>query len=192
MTTDLHQILDDCWRMLFRATQDKKSPLRTPAFVSVSPEGLPQARTLVLRKVERQTRLLRAYTDARAEKVSDLRAQPEVVWLFYHPRQQQQLRLRATVHIHHNDPTTAHIWQQLPPFARKNYATQQPPGTPTEALTNGLLPDWQAQTDAAYAHFVVLDTFVYAIDWLYLHPEVQHRARFRWQNDDWQKYWCIP
>lgn len=190
--TDLDEVLKDTWRMLFRPTQDKNSPLRTPSITTVSPEGLPASRTVVLRKVDKAQRLLRLYTDFRAQKVSDLQHQPELVWLFYDTRKQIQLRLRARAVIHHQNSLCREVWESIPVFARKNYCTASHPASRTLLPTNGLSEDWEEYSQTGFSHFALIDTTVYAIDWLFLHPKLQHRAQFLWHKGQWEGTWVIP
>ncbi len=188
---ELDEVIDDCWRMLFRPTKDKKDPLRYPTVISVSPEGKPQGRTVVLRKVDRKHRLLRLYTDIRAEKVTDLRTQPELLWHFYHPKKQIQIRASGKAIIRHKDALCEEVWKNTPPFARKNYCTSASPATPTDRATNGLPDDWQEKSEAAFENFSIIETTIEAVDFLYLHPEMQHRAKF-WFDKKWQGTWVTP
>lgn len=190
--TDLSELIEDCWRMLFRPTQDKNSTLRTPAVVTVGMNEKPQARTVVLRKVDKERRLLRFYSDFRAEKISDLQRNPELLWLFYDRKHQIQLRVRSQTEIHHQDELCRQIWDNTPVPQRKNYCTQVPPATPATEATNGLADDWQENTEAHFSNFTVIDSTAFSIDFLFLHPDLQHRARFDWQDERWSGMWIVP
>ena len=64
-TPSLMPLRRDLLRRLAHAADEAGSPLRLTSFASVSPDGTPQVRTLVLRHFDSETMTLRFYTDAR-------------------------------------------------------------------------------------------------------------------------------
>ena len=50
----LNDFLDYGWAQISRGKADKKSPARHPTFVTSSVDGLPNARTLVMRRSDRK------------------------------------------------------------------------------------------------------------------------------------------
>ena len=50
----LDDFLDFGWTQIYRGKVDKKSPARHPTFVTSSHDGIPNARTLVMRRSDRK------------------------------------------------------------------------------------------------------------------------------------------
>jgi pyridoxamine 5'-phosphate oxidase len=86
------------WRELARAPHDRHHEWRTPVLCTTD-DGLPDARVVVLREAEANTRTLRVYTDARSAKVHQLLAQPQAVLVVWSKRLSWQLRIAATVTV---------------------------------------------------------------------------------------------
>ncbi|MEO1273648.1 MAG: pyridoxamine 5'-phosphate oxidase, partial [Myxococcota bacterium] len=63
---DLNLTLTKALDQLARGVHDRHSQFRTPTLVTVSPEGHPAARTVVLRHFDRNTRTLTLHTDRRS------------------------------------------------------------------------------------------------------------------------------
>ena len=79
---DLATLANTIWSELSRAQADREHPWRTPVLASVDSEGLPQARSVVLRKVCSDTQTLQIYTDSRSPKLSNYRHPLRFNWYF--------------------------------------------------------------------------------------------------------------
>ena len=75
---DLDGSCAHAWALLARGVKDRRSPFHTPGLATVSPEELPEIRTVVLRGCDPQTRNLRFHTDTRSAKIADMQKQPQV------------------------------------------------------------------------------------------------------------------
>ncbi len=189
-------MLDAAWRLLLNGAVKKHDPLRTPVIGTTDGQQA-QLRTVVLRRVDITSRRLYFYTDIRAGKVAQLQQNSSLSALFYHPRQQFQIRTLGQVNLHHQDAVAQDCWQRLPVAGRKNYATTLAPGTPTPLSVSGLPEGWSsdmplAQSEFAFAHFVVMICEVGYIDCLQLHAEHSQRAAFKWEHGGWSAAWLIP
>ncbi len=69
---DLDFALEKSWELLREGKRDRNSPLHTLAVGTVDQNGKPSQRIMVLREVDRKSRLLRFNTDARVPKVADM------------------------------------------------------------------------------------------------------------------------
>ncbi|MFP3387127.1 pyridoxamine 5'-phosphate oxidase family protein, partial [Tritonibacter sp. SIMBA_163] len=54
---------------MIRGVHDRHAPARHPTLATVSPAGMPQARTVVLRGADKQAATLTLYTDVHSDKV---------------------------------------------------------------------------------------------------------------------------
>ena len=85
-SSDLKAIYDEAWGMLERGVADRRSPARHPTIATVSPDGQPQARTVVLRAASRAAQTVEFYSDTRAAKLAALGKTPLAVVHVWHPR----------------------------------------------------------------------------------------------------------
>ena len=191
--------LERSWRLLEEAVGDPTSPVRTPVLISVSADGLAQGRTVVLRTFNRQQRQLQIYTDARSEKVAQLRAQPVCTLVAYQPNSLIQLRLNTNAIVNHNNEITREAWAVMPGPNRCNYLTDPNPGSISVKATDGR-PVINAESvptnyenEIAYSHFSVIVFAINELEWLYLPRRGHRRAQFIWdRTKSLQSNWLIP
>ncbi len=183
----LETLHEEIVRLLTRATADRRSPYRHPALASVTAQGTPSVRTVVLRAVGERGRELTFYTDARSDKVTDLAPRPAAAVHVYDARHQVQLRLTGRVSLETDGEAVNAAWNGVPDHARAQYRTQPPPATAldtplayTEDLTLGC------------DHFTIMTFRVETIDWLSLARDGHRRAQFHWTGDTLSGTWCVP
>lgn len=170
----LHEIETDTWKALGRAVMDNKSPLRWFTLATVSPDGQPQARTVVLRAIDRTTRTLTIYTDRRAAKVAALSTNPKAECHFFDSRKMLQFRLGGIASILTEGPRWQSLFDGLPAYALEDYAALTPPGMPGPR---------KSESGLAAQHFTLIDIAIETLDWLSLSRTGHDRARFVWQGD---------
>jgi pyridoxamine 5'-phosphate oxidase len=164
---------DQLWNALTRAPLDKHSAFRNATLCTVD-KGVPQARIVVLREVDRKVRRLSFFTDARTPKLPQLRSQPQVQWLFWDPRVSLQLRISATASIEEDAAEVARRWARVGAGpAAADYLSLAVPGQELAEASEAVLPGSGAQN-----HFCVVHTSVQAIDALQLSRSGHRRARF--------------
>ena len=181
----LDDIFNSVWQQLIRAKNDKKHPFRFGTFGTVS-NDIANMRTVVIRKVIKETNELWLYTDFRTPKVKEIQINPKVSWHFYHPKQQIQIRLYGTAEIFHNQMINQEIWQNLPEYGKSEYLTQNAPGTTKITKDIAILG-----TDNS-ANFCIIKTTIHQIDWLKLSREEHQRVGFRFINNEWIGEELIP
>ena len=101
------------WQELQRATVDRHHEWRTPVLASVDADGLPQARTVVLRRAEADTRTLTCFTDARSPKCAELQARPQAALVFWSQRLGWQLRITARAEVDTDGPAVQAAWERV-------------------------------------------------------------------------------
>ena len=190
LLNDLHTIQREAWSWLQRGTVDRNSGFRWGT-LATSFQGQAYARVVIIRKVLPTQGIIRFYTDSRSAKMTHLRENPQVFWTFYDPKKQVQLRLWGDTQIHQGDSLSQALWQSMPDFSKKDYATHHAPGSIMDELTTGQLGD-----DKAYEHFTVIETEITGWEWLQLGRPMHRRADFI--NDgtrekvSWQGRWLVP
>ncbi len=179
---DLAELYAQVWIRLVRGVRDRRAPTRHPTLATVTPEGKPQARTVVLRAADKGTGILDIHTDLQSSKVAGLRATPYAALHVWDAAARLQMRLEATVTIL-TGPDAAAIWAAVPDASRLSYGSQPAPGNPiAQALGYTKQPD--------PVSFAVLRLTVQTID--ALHLGLHHRrARFD-RHANWTGVWLSP
>lgn len=184
--------LDDAlawtWDALAEGASSSKHAYHAPVLATVDPGGRPAARVVVLRRVDAATRTLLCHSDARSPKVEQVQAQPLASWVFWSPAEKIQLRLDGDTSVHHHDAIADRQWEQATVTSRRCYLAPHPPSVEAQGPSPNLPEDVRGEAPTAERvaagrdHFVVLQTVVRAIDWLYLHHTGHRRARFAWDE----------
>lgn len=189
MTQDLHGWASDLtelhaqvWTRLVRGVRDRRAPCRHPTLATVTPEGRPQARTVVLRAANKAAGTLHIYTDLNAAKVRDVLATPFAAVHIWDASAHLQLRIDAQVSILEG-PQVAAIWEGMAAPSRLSYGCTPLTG---QAISGAL--DYEKTSDEAA--FVVLQLEVTTIDALHLGPD-HRRARFD-RDTGWAGTWLAP
>jgi pyridoxamine 5'-phosphate oxidase len=170
------------WQRLIRGAKDRRAPARHPTLATVTPDGHPALRTVVLRAAHQESGVLEIHTDLNSAKIADLRTNPIAALHIWDARAHLQLRLHAEATLH-SGPEVAEIWARVPVPSRNGYGTQPAPGQPIpEALAYRKHPDQAA--------FAVLHLHLTTMDILHLGPE-HRRARFT-RARDWAGEWLAP
>jgi len=170
------------WGTLGRGVADAKHPARRPTFATTSPEGWPEARTVVLRSADREAGEVSLHTDLYSDKIKSLRASPRAALHIWDAKQDLQIRLQAEVTIR-SGPETQALWDQIPDHARQSYGVTPAPGTPiADSLAFDKAPD--------PATFAVLHCKVTHIDAVHL-GERHRRCSFS-RARQWRGQWLSP
>lgn len=182
--------------MLQAGASDRKSAAHTPVVATVTAEGAPSQRVMILREVDWDNRRLRFHTDVRSAKVGEADGAAASV-LIYDPKAKIQLRIGGTCRVEQDGPIADAAWQSSTLFARRCYMAEESPGLVTDAPTSGLPPaiegrqPSEADIAPARANFAVLIVTYDCIEWLYLANSGHRRARFTWE-EGWQGNWLVP
>ena len=184
---DLDATLREAWGRLVRGVKDRRSGFHTLVLASLGEDGAPEARTLVLRKVDPVARSVRFHSDWRSRKIASLKRQPRVAVHGYCAASKMQLRLSGVALLH--DPQTQ-VAQEA--FARSQeksqlcYAQAQAPGLELTA------PSDVGQMDGGAENFSVIEIAVDRLEWLYLNAQGHRRALFTWQGEALTQNWLAP
>ena len=173
------------WKELGRASLDRHHEWRTPVLASADADGLPDARTVVLRQVDAVAGQLTFYTDNRSPKVAQLQAQASAVLVFWSARLSWQLRVRVACSVITSGPEVEALWQGVKQSAAAgDYLSPLPPGA--------VLPPSSGPADAAKANapapthsFALLRAQVLQMDWLALSRDGHRRAQLSANTWEW-------
>ncbi len=156
------------------ALRGRGSDLRNVQLATVSPDGRPAVRTVVLRAFGRSPACAEMHTDARAAKARDIAGGGPVSLLAWSAADRLQLRFEGSARLHRADAVARARWDTLSPDARKPYGLRAEPGAAVAdpASQSHLPPEEQAE------QFAVILVSLTSVDVLRLEPEGgQTRAR---------------
>ncbi len=178
----LETIREQGWKRLLRGVNDRRAAGRHPTLVTVDAEGMPQARTVVLRAADPETAVLKVYSDCNAAKVAEVRQSQSAGIHIWDREAHLQIRILARASVVMGEPVAA-LWDRIPEHARCNYGTQPAPGKPIDqGLAYERLPNFD--------DFAVIELAVMQLDLLHLGHE-HRRARFE-RDDGWAGRWLAP
>jgi hypothetical protein len=176
---DLHARV---WILLIRGVADRRAPARHPTLATVTPDGMPRARTVVLRAADPASASLDVHTDQHSAKMADVAATPFAALHIWDSSAHLQIRIEASIELL-TGAEAAKIWARMSEPLRSAYGTIPHPGMPiAESL------DYAKSPEAA--SFAVLRLRMLAMDVLHLGT---HHRRARFQRDGgWQGQWLVP
>ncbi len=179
---NLNDFLDYGWAQISRSKADKKSPARHPTFVTSSANGFPNARTLVMRRFNRQNNQIEFHTDTTSSKILALEENPHAgihIWL---PKAQLQIQMEVIVEVKVGDITIPN-WRNVPTNSRAAYGTIPSPGTVIESpLAYDYAPSQK--------RFAVLICHIQSIQLLLLGAK-HIRANYK-KTTSWHGEWLSP
>lgn len=189
MTDEMHEwaqsldtLQEQAWKRLGRGVADRRAPARHPTLATVDRDGMPQARTVVLRAADRDRASLSVYTDRYADKVDEVSAHPYAAVHVWDNTAHLQLRLVGEVAIH-TGAAIESTWSKLSEHARKCYGFSPASGqSVSEALAYDVQPD--------SGSFAILELMIRRMDVLHLGHR-HRRAQFS-RADDWNGQWVVP
>ncbi|MBR2654885.1 MAG: pyridoxamine 5'-phosphate oxidase family protein [Loktanella sp.] len=170
------------WDLFAAGVRDATHPCRLPTICTVTPDGWPEARTMVLRGADPVAGVVMLHTDLYSTKLASLRQTPRVALHVWDAAAALQIRLQAEVTISSGDSVRA-LWDKIPDHARQSYGVTPPPGT---AIADAL--DYVKSPDPAT--FAVLACRVMQVDLVHLGD--RHRRAAYSRSDDWAGQWLSP
>lgn len=179
---DLQAFLAEAWQHLTSGVADSRAPARYPTFATVSPDGKPQARTVVLRAASRSAAVLEVHTDIATAKVTALQHSPFAAFHVWLPRADLQIRLIASVEILTGtgvDPQ----WAKVSPASRISYGTVPKPGAPIADV-------YAYEKPADRDRFAVLRCHLIKME--LVHLGARHRRASFVSENDWTGTWLAP
>lgn len=170
----LPSIEDWCLGQLARGALDRKSPFRWPVLASAGQGGGARARILVLRGFDRASRCFELWTDARSDKVGELRADPRCELFFFDASRMVQLRATCRAQLVSEGAGWEASFERACQAGLSDYSSALAPGSPINA------PEAERDTSLAREHFLRLDLQLDRIDALLLSRDGHRRAVIDW------------
>ncbi len=192
------EILKKIWKHLDLATLEREHPFHTPVFGTIGEGCAPSLRAVVLRRFWRKPPRLAFHAHAGAPKIAEIKNNPNISYLFYHPQEKLQLRVTGKATIHTDDHLHEEQWLATGFFSRRSYMGDAPSLVSKKAVTG--LPEeiidrqpTAEESEAGRANFVVVSSAIDSIDCLELDVKGNRRSLFRWtENGALETDWLTP
>ncbi len=192
------EILKKIWKNLDLGTLEREHPFHTPVFSTVANGCVPNLRVVVLRRFWRKPPLLAFHTHTGSPKIKELQNNPNVYWLFYHPTEKLQVRIKGKARVHTADDLAEEQWLATEFFSRRCYigeAPTEPSKKPTSGLPEDLLDraPTREESEAGRANFAVVTSTVEQIDCLEMNVRGHRRSLFVWnETGELETRWLTP
>jgi len=196
-TSPLERVLPAAWKMLHKGVGRYRHPFHRAVLSTVN-DNTPELRSVILRGFSEHDRILIFHCDIRSAKVQQIRENPNVSCLFYHPKKWLQLRFSGIATVHSDDETAETEWEKMKLSSRVNYGADSPPGSRTQTPVSGptVFPHGGASRRFEHSHarrnFAVMVCRFDHLDWLHLKLTGHKRAIFHWENNRLEASWVIP
>lgn len=184
---DLDRLFDHVWDYTEEATAERDNAMTTPALATAGPA----VRTVALRRADRTDRVLACHTDVRSVKVEQLREEDRAVWMAWDPEIGQQFQFEGSTSVHTDDATADGMWESEPAENLGFYYKTKAPGDRLETPGSSIDPD-SVSSERARQRFAVVRTVVDRITWVHLHPDLEYRARFVFEDGRFRGDWIVP
>ncbi|WP_107311151.1 pyridoxamine 5'-phosphate oxidase family protein [Burkholderia metallica] len=190
----LTQTYDRAWSCLESGVSARRSPFTMLQAATLGVDGAPKVRTIVLRHASRAERMLSFHTDARSEKVAELRRDPRIALVASDLDALVQIRVEGVASICDDEAQRRAVWQSSRPHTLLLYRAPLPPGTRVDSPEAAHLPTSQDSTPAAdgYDNFCLIHVSVTRIDWLELARAGHRRAVFDLHAGGCESRWIAP
>ncbi|WP_193101334.1 pyridoxamine 5'-phosphate oxidase family protein [Burkholderia sp. Z1] len=190
----LTETYDRLWSCLESGVSVQRSPFTMLQAATLGVDGAPKVRTIVLRQVSRADRVLSFHTDARSEKVAELRRDPRIALVANDLDALVQIRAEGVASICDDEAQRRAIWQSSRPHTLLLYRAPLPPGTPVASpeAAHVAANEGAAASDDGYENFCLLHVTVKRLDWLELARAGHRRAVFDLNESGYESRWIAP
>jgi pyridoxamine 5'-phosphate oxidase len=182
---NLEEVETHIWELLLHSTLSAKTPFHQGSFATVN-NNVPEQRTVIVRNVNIAEKTISFNTDIRSLKIVYLEANNSVSWLFYDKTLRVQLRMYAKAVIHYKDAVSELAWEQSKLTSKMCYTTQQKPGNFIDSPELIEVNQGDVSEELlvfAHENFAVINTKIYALDFVVLNRLGSKRAYLDYENN---------
>ena len=197
-TNDLLFTENLLWDFLEEAVATANKPMHQ-AIIGSAKEDLAIMRTVVLRRVDKDTQKIYFHTDVRSDKINDIRSTQKLSWLFYDQTYRTQIRMSGKTIVHHMDDLAKEHWMKTAHYSRRCYLLPHAPGTRVEGfkeVEKGVKTNMKytmEESEVGFQQFAVVETQVDWMEWYYTHHTGNRRAVFTYEGNALKdSYWIAP
>lgn len=190
----LNNIYDQIWENFNDGVKNTKSAFHYPIISTIDLNGFPSTRTVVLREIHKENKVLSFNTDIRSKKWLEIKNNNNVSVNVYEPNKKIQIRIIGLAYLNYDNKTWQSAWDSTPDMSRECYSTPYPPSTfisNPEDIDISLKKIKNKDLGEYKINFGRIDIHIKSIDWLYLIHSGHRRAKFI-LNDEISMKWLAP
>ena len=186
--SDLDKGESKIWDLLAQGVVNKKSKFHTPTLSTINGNAI-NSRTIILRKVDKKTKLLFFYSDSRSRKVLNIKQNNNATVHLYEPRFKLQVQLYGHANIENKTEKIKNIWSSLNSFSKKNYLSVLSPGEKINNLDN---LKYNKDNEEAFYNFSLIYFKASKLECLQLSDIKNIRVEFDYSEKSNKKYYMVP
>lgn len=186
MTAGNH-VLQRIWQSLDEATKENNG-LTLSFMATISLEGRPRVRGVILRQFRSAPERLYFATHIRAAKIAEIRRTPQVALTGNDAEYAVQLRLEGRANIIDDQAQRQQAWESLAPHSQDVYASPHVPETPVDEM----LDEPAGDQKSAFERFAWVEIELDRIDWLDLAAVPDQRWQFSRDTVSWRGQRIVP
>jgi pyridoxamine 5'-phosphate oxidase len=196
MNEDQKILFHSAWNELQNGVANRRHGFHL-AVVANSTSSGPDARTVVLREADLESRTLGFHSDIRSRKFENLSTGDNLIWVLHCPNLRLQVRARGTCTVIESGELWEQAWQNTILLSRRCYLAEVPPGKQVEEPTGGF-PDYLKlrepnpdESEEGKKNFCIVATQITDIDIYSLNVSGHRRCHFSFTNE-WNANWQVP
>lgn len=178
------QFFEELKDHLHKGVHKKGHPFRYAVLGTIGLDNTPAIRNIVLRQVT-DNLCLRFYTDARSNKLQQIKENNQVSLLFYDPKQMLQVKVEGLATIINDKEVLQKYWSGVQPNSRKDYITSVAPGS---AISNPDVVEYLEEEN----HFTIVEITPTRIEYLKLKRPNHIRIQFSKTAAIWNSTFLVP
>ena len=186
-TNNLKKIEQLVWDFFLQGVKNKKSAFHYPTIASCGSKTF-SLRTVVLREVAREDRVITFHTDIRSNKVKELKYNNKLLLHVYDKKNQIQIQAEGKAKIFNKVKECQLKWHSFSNYTKISYLTKEIPG---KKIKNE--KDFQYLNDKeGYANFSIAKVKINKIIFLNLNLNGNKKALIRYKKNNIIYNWLVP
>ena len=192
----LENINKEIWNLIESGVNDITSSFHFPSLSTISLDGNPTSRTVVLRSVNYEKKTMSFNTDIRSSKWQEMNKNANISMHIYDFNKKTQIRIVGQAMLNYNNKAWEDAWNSSTIMGKECYST---PCNPSTIIDNPEIIDKNIkdikfksdELDQFKVNFGRIDIKIMSIDWLYLLHTGHRRAKFTY-NENIEMVWLAP
>jgi len=168
-------ILNEIWDELYLSLEVSGHPYHIFSISSIY-NNKPDARSVVLRSVDKKNQIISFHTDSRSKKILHIKENNNICALFYDQPKKTQLRIHGTASIVNDEELIYERWEQSEKMSKLCYLNKYAPGSKLDNPKDYLQDSGSLNNiDSGIDNFMVVNININIIDWLNLNHKGHER-----------------
>jgi pyridoxamine 5'-phosphate oxidase len=178
LASSLEELSANTWQLIQAGVTSHKSSFHFGTLCTFD-EQYPQARSVIIRAVDEVKKMIQCNTDIRSPKVTQLKQNPNISWLFYDEAIKLQIRCYGKGQVLHNNSLTNKVWNEIRLESQLHYSTQASPGSllsEPEFIEMNDKNIHKSVIEFSKNNFAIVQTYISQMDIMVLHHKGNRRC----------------